>query len=163
MLRDSFDAKVGASHGSTICCSTPELTRTATPAREKCMRPSCRTKVPMYVLVFNLRFPPFPRRAADSVHTSTSRRPNKLSSRRPTTRTRDTPNVTRVASSALPLMHPMHPQRRPPALSFLAYHSFRSLQSSVLMDSISSGLASASPMAVFAAVFRILASRPLRN
>ena len=160
MLRDSFDAKVGARHGSTICCSTPELTRTATPAREKCMRPSCRTKVPMYVLVLNLRFPPFPRRAADSIPTSISRRPNKLSSRRPTTRTRDTPNVTRVASSALPLMHP---QRRPPALSLLAHHSFRFRLSSVLMDSISSSLTSASSMVVCAAVSKILASRPLRN
>ena len=51
VLRNSFDAKVGASHGSTICCSTPELTRTATPAREKCMRPSCRTKVPQSFLI----------------------------------------------------------------------------------------------------------------
>ena len=51
VLRNSFDAKVGARHGSTICCSTPELTRTATPAREKCMRPSCRTKVPKYVFI----------------------------------------------------------------------------------------------------------------
>ena len=51
VLRNSFDTKVGARHGSTICCSMPELTRTATPAREKCMRPSCRTKVPQSFLI----------------------------------------------------------------------------------------------------------------
>ena len=51
VLRNSFDAKVGARHGSTICCLTPELTRTATPAREKCMRPSCRTKVSQPFLI----------------------------------------------------------------------------------------------------------------
>ena len=100
-----------------------------------------------------VRFHPFPRRAADSVPTSTTRHPNKLSLRSPTTRTCDTPNVTRMASSALPLMRP---QRRP-------HDSFRFRQSSVLMDSISSSLTSASPMVVCAAVSRILALRPLRN
>ena len=43
-------------------------------------------------------------------------------------RTRDALNVTRVASSVLPLMHL---QRRPPALSLLAHHSSRLPQSSV--------------------------------
>jgi hypothetical protein len=42
--------KRGARHGSAIYRPTPESTRIATTALEKCTRPSWRTKVPRYVL-----------------------------------------------------------------------------------------------------------------
>jgi hypothetical protein len=44
--------KRGVKHGSTICLLTPESTWRATTAREKCTRPSCKTKAPKYVLTY---------------------------------------------------------------------------------------------------------------
>lgn len=73
--------------------------------------------------------PFFSRYAADSAPPPNNPAPKQASSRRPMTRTRDVPNVTCVASSVLPLMHP---QRRPPtSLSLWARHSSHYRRSSV--------------------------------
>jgi hypothetical protein len=75
--------KRGARHGSAICRLRRKSTRTATTAREKCPRPSLRTKDSSTLLTHLLTSSSsHETRSQPRSHPSTTRRPNKFSLRR---------------------------------------------------------------------------------